>query len=159
MTGQRRRREFQAVGVALAAAVTAVVFALAPASARESRAPIDGLWLTAQADARIRISPCGAARCGTIIGLKQPIDPKTGKPVTDTNNPDPRKRLRPLIGLTILDGLKPVAGSEAWKGHVYNSDNGKIYDVTLTPKGADRLRIEGCLLVFCSGETWQRIGR
>jgi uncharacterized protein (DUF2147 family) len=127
------------------------------APARAASAPIDGTWLTGEADARIRIAPCGAARCGTIVGLKQPNDSKTGKPLTDSNNPDPAKRRRPLVGLTILSGLQPAG--DAWKGHVYNSDNGKTYSVTLTPQGTNRLRIQGCLLVFCSGENWTRAGR
>jgi uncharacterized protein (DUF2147 family) len=140
-------------GVAVAA-MLALTLGVGPG--RAAGAPIDGVWLTGQADARIRIGPCGAARCGTIVGLKQPIDPKTGRPLTDTNNPDPARRTRPLVGLTILTGLTPTAG--AWKGHVYNSDNGKTYTVTVTPQGRDRLRIQGCLLVFCSGEDWTRTG-
>lgn len=159
MAGTRCPRTVRAGGLAAAAFVASTTLAAAALSARKVRAPIEGLWLTGGAQARIRISPCGAALCGTISALKTPTDPKTGEPVTDINNPDPGKRRRPLVGLTILDGVEPVPGTGTWKGRIYDADDGKTYDVTLSPETRDRLRVEGCLLVFCSGETWQRIGR
>lgn len=159
MAKKRCLRTVWAAGLAAAALTASAALAEAALSARKARAPVEGLWLTGQAEARIRISSCGATFCGTIIGLKAPIDARTGKPVTDANNPDPRNRLRPLIGLTILDGVEPVPGTDTWKGRIYNAENGKLYDVTLSPEKRDRLRVEGCLLVFCSGETWRRIGQ
>jgi len=39
-----------------------------------------GTWLTEEAKATVRIAPCGPALCGTIVSLKEPNDPATGKP-------------------------------------------------------------------------------
>ena len=49
-----------------------------------------GLW---QADdgSRVRIAACGKALCGTMASMPTPIDPATGRPWTDKNNPDPTK--------------------------------------------------------------------
>src|SRR5262245_57075065 len=50
-----------------------------------------GTWLTEGGKATVRIGPCGAALCGSIIALKEPND-AAGKPLTDKNNPDPNAR-------------------------------------------------------------------
>ena len=47
-----------------------------------------GIWLTQTGGSRIRVADCGGALCGTIMWLKEPNDPDTGKPKTDKNNSD-----------------------------------------------------------------------
>jgi uncharacterized protein (DUF2147 family) len=152
----RQRRDAGRIP-ALAAGLFGIALATWVPPVQAATPAVDGVWVTEKAEARIRIAPCGAAQCGTIVGLKQPLDPDTGKPATDINNPDPTKRQRPLIGLTILEDLVPQEDGSGWKGRVYNSENGETYDVTLTLEGPDRLHVEGCLLVLCSGETWRRV--
>src|ERR1700735_4937010 len=66
-----------------------------------------GLWL-AQDGAHVRVGPCGTALCATIAKPKSSVDPQTGLPWTDKNNPDPAHRGRPLIGVPVLYGLVPV---------------------------------------------------
>jgi uncharacterized protein (DUF2147 family) len=39
-----------------------------------------GTWLTEEGKAVIRVADCGGALCGTIVSLKEPNDPQTGKP-------------------------------------------------------------------------------
>ena len=73
------------------------------------------MWLTQTGNSRIRVADCGGALCGTIIWLKEPNDPDTGKPKTDKNNSDASKRSRPLIGVQIVLGMKP-AGADKWTG-------------------------------------------
>src|ERR1700683_1919118 len=46
-----------------------------------------GLWL-AQDGAKVLVSPCGTALCGTLVSTEPPTDPATGRPRTDKNNPD-----------------------------------------------------------------------
>ena len=53
-----------------------------------------GTWLTQTGTSRIKVADCGGALCGTIIWLKEPNDPDTGKPKTDKNNSDAAKRSR-----------------------------------------------------------------
>src|SRR5262245_35376285 len=81
---------------------------LAGASALPSLAadPL-GNWLTEKSEATIRIVNCGAELCGTIVALKEPNDPATGRPKTDKNNPDASKRNRPVVGITMVFGMKP----------------------------------------------------
>jgi len=116
-----------------------------------------GMWLTQTGTSRIRIADCGGALCGTIVWLKEPNDPDTGKPKTDKNNSDASKRSRPLIGVQIVLGMKP-AGTDKWSGQVYNAEDGKTYSGNLTFPGGNSLTLQGCALggLVCKGQTWTK---
>jgi uncharacterized protein (DUF2147 family) len=116
-----------------------------------------GTWLTQKRDAHVRIAHCGKALCGTIIWIKDKIDPKTGKPPVDVDNPDPRKRHRPIVGLRIFAMTRN--GSGDWAGPIYNSDDGQSYAGKLLLQGSSSLEVRGCAGVICGSETWHRIGR
>lgn len=117
-----------------------------------------GVWLTQTGMSRIRVADCGGALCGTIIWLKEPNDPETGKPKTDKNNSDASKRSRPLIGVQIVLGMKP-AGDGKWSGQVYNAEDGKTYSGNLTFSGGNALQLQGCALggLICKGQTWTKV--
>ncbi len=125
------------------------------AGALAQAAGVSGLWTTEHGDAKIRIAACGQALCGTIVWLAQPVD-SNGRAKTDVNNPEEAKRARPLVGLTILTGLTP--SGETWRGVIYNSDDGRDYDVRITLLDERHAAIKGCVLggLFCGGETWTR---
>lgn len=116
-----------------------------------------GNWLTQTGGSRIRIADCGGALCGTIVWLKEPNDPETGKPKTDKNNSDAAKRSRPLLGVQIVLGMKP-AGAGKWTGQVYNAEDGKTYSGNLTWSGGDSLQLQGCALggLVCKSQTWTK---
>ena len=115
-----------------------------------------GVWLTAHSESQIEIAPCGDAYCGRILAVLKPTDPQTYPP-NDINNPDPALRDRPIVGITILFGLKPGAEQNVWEGSVYNPEDGGTYDVTLTLKG-DKLKVEGCMAyVLCDSQKWTRV--
>ena len=44
-----------------------------------------------------------------------------------------------------------------WDGKVYNPKDGGFYNASISLKGPNALRLEGCMLIFCSGETWTRV--
>jgi uncharacterized protein (DUF2147 family) len=117
-----------------------------------------GVWLTQGGNSRIRVADCGGALCGTIIWLKEPNDPDTGKPKTDKNNSDASKRSRPLIGVQIVLGMKP-AGADKWSGQVYNAEDGKTYSGNLTYSGGNSLQLQGCALggLVCKGQAWTKV--
>jgi uncharacterized protein (DUF2147 family) len=120
--------------------------------------PAEGLWLTADGGARVRVAPCADQvdqLCGTIVWLKHSLD-KGGERVRDAHNPKPELRSREILGLVILHGLRPRSAGHWTGGRVYNSSNGKSYRASIQATAQGALRIEGCLIVFCSGETWRR---
>jgi uncharacterized protein (DUF2147 family) len=114
-----------------------------------------GIWLTKDADAHVRIADCGGALCGTIVWLKDPIDDATGRPMLDKHNPDPVKRNRPILGISVMYGMRP-SGPGKWSGHFYNSDDGKTYVGNLLVLDRSTVKVEGCLII-CMGETWHRV--
>jgi len=137
------------------AAVTAVLSCLAvPALAADPA----GRWLTRDGNATVTIARCADAFCGTIVGLKEPNDAATGRPKTDSNNPDAGKRGRPLIGVQIVFAMKPSGTPEKWDGQVYNAEDGKTYTGSITLTGANTLDLKGCALggLVCKTQTWTR---
>src|SRR2546423_11087442 len=86
----------------------AALIALTSAEAAFAAEP-NGTWLTQTGTSRIRVADCGGALCGTIIWLKEPNDPDTGKPNNDKNNSDAAKRNRQLLRVHIVLGLKPTS--------------------------------------------------
>jgi uncharacterized protein (DUF2147 family) len=116
-----------------------------------------GNWLTDNGRATVKIVNCGGALCGHIIALKEPNDPDTGKPKTDSKNVDEAKRSRPLIGVQIVINMKPDT-TDKWKGRVYNAEDGKTYSGSVTLVNTTTLNLEGCLVggYLCETRTWTR---
>jgi uncharacterized protein (DUF2147 family) len=131
------------------------IFALSILAATPVRAAeLLGTWLTQQGDAQIRVAKCGKALCGTVVWLKDTVDPKTGQPPLDDKNPDPGKRSRKILGIQIFAMEQNATGS--WTGGIYNSDDGKTYDGRLSPQGEDGLEVQGCSGSLCGSEVWTR---
>ncbi|HMM92196.1 DUF2147 domain-containing protein [Bradyrhizobium sp.] len=141
----------------LVIAVTAALLSATSALAQGAAEP-NGVWLTQAGDARVKISKCGGGICGVIIGLKEPIDPATGKPQVDDKNPNPALKKRPMIGLSLFSAMRPIAANK-WSGQIYNADDGGTYASSISMAGPDTLRVEGCVGALCGGETWTRVGR
>jgi uncharacterized protein (DUF2147 family) len=137
-------------------AIAAVMFGvcLTPAFAADP----NGTWLTEGGSATVRMASCGAELCGTIIALKEPNDPATGRPKTDKHNPDASKRDRPVVGVQIVFGMKPSGTTDKWNGQVYNAEDGKTYTGSITMQGARTLKLEGCVLggLICKTQTWTK---
>ncbi|MFB9265203.1 DUF2147 domain-containing protein [Bradyrhizobium erythrophlei] len=119
---------------------------------------VEGIWLTAAGDAKIRINSCGKGLCGIIVWLKNPIDASTGKPQVDDKNANKALAQRPIIGLNIFSTMLSVADKK-WSGSIYNADDGKTYSSELRLAAARKLEVRGCVLaVLCGGETWTKVG-
>lgn len=116
---------------------------------------IEGDWLTPNGVARVRIGPCAAGLCGTIIALKAPSD-AAGHLQRDGRNVNPALRLRPIVGLEIVHGFK-AAGEGRWNdGTIYNPDDGKTYTSKITLKPDGGLKVEGCIAFICVAQNWLR---
>lgn len=138
-------------------ATLAALLAAMPAKAQAPGGP-EGIWLTQAGDAKVRVSKCGGGICGTIIWLREPIDPVTGKPQIDDKNPNPSLAKRPIIGLSLFSGMRSV-GANRWSGQIYNADDGKTYASNISVTGPGALRVEGCVGSLCGGEDWTRSSR
>jgi uncharacterized protein (DUF2147 family) len=114
-----------------------------------------GIWLTQAGDAKVRINRCGAGICGTVVWLRELIDPATGRPQVDDKNENPTLRSRPIVGLQLFISMKTVAPNK-WSGRIYNADDGRTYASTVTLQEDEKLEVQGCVGALCGSEIWSR---
>ena len=134
----------------------AAAIGLSLASSAAMAADPAGTWLSEDGGTKVQIANCGGKLCGTVVWLNRPTDPSTGKPKTDSLNPDPGKRGRPLLGLQVVHGLTSN-GPDTWSGQIYNADDGKTYQAHVMVVSNSAMKVEGCVLaVLCKGQTWTR---
>ena len=136
------------VGLAMVAALAAT-----PAFAANPDVAV-GKWRTPSRHGVVDISPCGASLCGRLI---ESDNIRTNSDLRDVNNKEAAKRSRKLKDLQILGGF--TRGSTAWNGGtIYNPEDGGTYKATITPAGADTLKLKGCIVwPLCKTQTWTRI--
>jgi uncharacterized protein (DUF2147 family) len=136
-------------GAALAIALAATTLSQAFA------ADATGIWTTAEGKAHVRVAACGSALCGTVIWLREPNGPD-GRPKLDDKNEDAAQRNRPILGSSVLLGMKP-SGDDQWKGSIYNAEDGKTYSATFTLQGTTSAQLQGCVAaIFCKSQVWTR---
>lgn len=132
------------------AAAFASALAFAPAAAQQAEDAF-GVWEHPDNGSHIRISKCGGGLCAKIIKVRDPSR-------TDIKNPDPAKRKRPIVGITIVKGAKKT-GDATWSGKIYNTQDGQIYNGVLTVLSKNKLKLQGCVLggLICQGPAWSRV--
>jgi uncharacterized protein (DUF2147 family) len=117
-----------------------------------------GVWLHANGRIRVEIAPCGDRLCGKIVWFRWPNDAR-GRPLVDLKNPNPALRTRPLLSLTVLQGLRRT-GERTWEdGEIYNPDDGTAYHALMSIEDDGSLRVRAYLLFPILGETliWTRV--
>lgn len=135
--------------------VLVLLLAAKPAGADDTS--LIGSWLHPNKAVEIAIAPCGDRLCGKIAWLQSPYD-LFGEPLTDTKNPMPALRDRPLLGLTVLSDLRST-GERKWQdGKIYNPIDGKNYLVELSMGEDGTLEVFAYVFMPTIGktETWTR---
>ncbi len=140
---------------AAAAIAAGLLIGTGSAIAQPATAPaIAGNWRTDDGKAVITVAPCragGATYCGRITRFLV-AEPAGG--ALDSNNPNRELRTRPLLGGQVRSNL--AMSGTAWSGRGYSPEEGRNFNVTATPLPAGRLRIRGCVAVFCRTVVWTR---
>lgn len=106
--------------------------------------PAVGQWRT-QADdngnfALVSMQECGATLCATITRAFG----AGGTPIQSPN-----------VGKRIVWDMAPQGGGAYAGGKIYAPDRDKTYNSKMMLAG-DRLKVEGCVLGICRGQTWAR---
>lgn len=135
------------------ALVAAGLASAVPAIAADGDTAV-GLWRTPAKNGSVEIVRCGASLCGK---LKSSENLRKNPELKDVNNKDTAKRDRRLKDLQILGGFKLEKGT--WTGGtIYNPEDGGTYKATITPAGADTIKLKGCIVwPLCKTQTWTRI--
>jgi len=121
---------------------------------------ICGVWLTQDKDSKVQIFKRNDKFFGKVIWLRDSL--KNGVPVKDNKNPNVKLKLRSIIGLTLLNGLKFDDGE--WEdGEIYDPKKGKTYDCIawINPEDESILHIKGYIGFSLIGREvkWTRIGK
>ena len=154
----------------LAAAWSILAAAALPTPARAAADPFEGLWVTSNFASVVEIRRCEASRdaspdastdaspdaslCAELVWLWDVGVARRRK--LDEKNPDEGRRDRPMIGSSLFERFRP--DGDAWKGRIYNPEDGRTYRATLRRRSADALRLRGCYGPFCRSQTWRRLG-
>jgi uncharacterized protein (DUF2147 family) len=129
------------------------------ASGQQNADAILGKWLNGKGTAQIEIVKAGGKYSGTIVWLKEPVYPATdkkgmaGKEKVDRENPDPARRSRPVIGLTILRDFVFTTEGRWERGMIYDPENGKDYRCKITLRSPDVLDVRGFIGISLIGRT------
>ena len=138
--------------------IAALLLAAAAPLAWAQATPV-GLWKTIddethQAKSLVRIVDDGGVLSGKVDKLLDPAkqDAKCEK------CSDARKD-QPVLGMTILEGVRKHADEPYWDGgKILDPNNGKTYRVRLTPMdGGKELQVRGYFGPFYRNQVWQRV--
>ncbi len=146
--------------------LVAALLVAVPAVAGEDRDAIVGLWRTEPSEdgaAIVKIVRDGKTYRGTIVWLEKPVygpdEERPGQPKVDLNNPDPKLRERPVLGLEILEGFRYDGRGKWKKGTIYDPSNGKTYKCKMWLEDPDTLKVRGFIGFSLLGRnaTWKRV--
>jgi uncharacterized protein (DUF2147 family) len=118
-----------------------------------------GIWEPSHGKARIKIDKIAGKYYGRIVWLKEPIDPATGKPKLDKNNPDESMHSAPLRGYRMLKDFVYQGNGEWSEGTIYDPENGSTYSCVINLKDDNTLDIRGYIGMKTFGRTdvWKRL--
>ena len=102
----------------------------------------------------VRITEKDGVISGTIEKIVDPA--KQDSRCDECANDDPRKG-KPVIGMTILTGLKKEGDNVYGGGQILDPNNGKTYNAKVTViDGGKKLEMRGSILFFGRTQTWLR---
>ena len=118
-----------------------------------------GVWTNAEKKATFEIYKCGTNLCGKIVTLTIPNDPATGKPKTDSKNPDVKLRSRPRLGLVFMQNFKYDNDNKWDDGKIYDPETGKTYSCYMKMESANTMEVKGYIGFSLIGksQTWTRV--
>lgn len=138
------------------ATIFGLVFLISLQSAfAQNEESILGTWYNTEKTAKVLITQNGKEFIGKIIWLLEPE--RNGVPAMDDQNDDEKLRKRPLMGLTILEGLQFKNGT--WKGgKIYDPKSGNTYSCEIKLLNEEVLEVTGYLGFSWIGRTveWTR---
>lgn len=118
-----------------------------------------GVWEPSNGRVKVKIDKIADKYYGKIVWLKEPLDPESGLPKTDKNNPDESMREVPLKGYRMFKDFV-YKGSDEWAdGTIYDPLNGSTYSCVIKLKDVNTLEIRGYIGVKTFGRTdvWKRL--
>jgi uncharacterized protein (DUF2147 family) len=128
----------------LAAAAAAISGFAPPATAAT---PVAGVWRNPKNTVHVKLQPCGATMCGTVVWAAPKAQAKA------------RAAGQKLVGAQLFREFRAI-GPGRWEGKVFVPDLNRTFSGTMTAAGPARMVGKGCLIggFFCKSQTWVKIG-
>ncbi|MCA0233123.1 DUF2147 domain-containing protein [Runella sp. MFBS21] len=104
---------------------------------------IIGKWMSEDKDIAVEIFKKNNSYSAQVIWFL--CDPKTPemRSFKDIENPDPKLRNRPWLGMLVVNDLK-FDGKSEWKdGNIYDPNSGRTYKSVVRLQSPDRLIVRG----------------
>jgi len=138
--------------------LVALVLSVARMASAQTMTPL-GVWTNSEKKATFEIYKCSTNLCGKIVTIAIPNDPATGKPKTDSKNPDPKLRSRPRLGLVFMQGFKYDDDNKWDDGKIYDPETGKTYSCYMKMESANTMEVKGYIGFSLIGksQTWTRV--
>ena len=138
--------------------LVAIVLSVAGLASAQTMSPL-GTWTNSEKKATFEIYKCGDKLCGKIVSLTVPNDPATGKPKTDSKNPDAKLRNRPRLGLVFMQGFKYDSDNKWDDGKIYDPESGKTYSCYMQMQSPNAMEVKGYIGFSLIGksQSWTRI--
>lgn len=139
--------------------VALLIAGLSMPALADSMSPV-GTWNTIddetnQPKSVVRITEKDGVISGTVEKLFDPA--KQDSKCDDCASDDPRKG-KPVIGMTILNGLKKEGDNVYGGGKILDPKNGKTYNAKVTViEGGKKLEMRGSFLFIGRTQTWIRV--
>lgn len=131
---------------------------LAGLASAQTLSPL-GTWTNSEKKATFEIYKCGDKLCGKIVSLAVPNDPATGKPKTDTQNPNVKLRTRPRLGMVFMQGFEYDDENKWDDGKIYDPESGKTYSCYMKMLNANSMEVKGYIGFSMIGksQSWTRV--
>lgn len=107
----------------------------------------DSVWQNPQNSVHVRIHPCGASRCGTIIWANDKAKADSARGGTPN-----------LVGTELFRDFHETS-PKIWSGRVFVPDLNKVFSGTGTVLNSNTIVARGCLIknIGCKSQTWTRV--
>ncbi len=118
---------------------------------------LTGFWLTAQKGSIIEFKKNGELYEGKVVWSKN-AKGRDGKALKDVNNPDKSKRNNPLLGTTMISGLKYNPKTDTYEGgKIYQPQTGRTFNCKVNlDKSKNAIQVNGGVGFISKTLTWTR---
>lgn len=110
-----------------------------------------GIWTNPHGSVKVQTGPCAQGNAGQLCGWVVWAAPQAEADARDGGG-------ERLLGTELLRGYR-AAGRGLYRGEVYVPDMGRTFASTIEQRGANDLKISGCILggLICKSQDWHRV--
>lgn len=104
---------------------------------------IVGQWLSENKDLMVEVFKINEAYAAKVVWFKCDLKTPDMHAFKDTENPDPKLRNRPWLGMIVVNNLK-FDGKREWNdGNIYDPNSGKTYKSVVRLQSPNALIVRG----------------